>query len=199
MKNASGLRIVTRVGLAAVLLSTALGPATHAQQTSEEKAKPQHIEAVAEGTSTQLGKIVSVNIIVREYSPPEDQQALVEAFKSGGQNGLYHALSKMPARGRIAITGTLGFDINYIRQFDTPTGKKIRLVTDRPITFGEAWHASRSSEYNLSAAEIEFGADKGKNTGTLLPACQFDIDKENQLQIEVFRNPWKLVNIRVRD
>jgi hypothetical protein len=197
MKYANRIGTVALASLVVVIVCTVASPVTRAQKT--EKLKPRRIEAVAQGTSTQLGKMISVNIDVREFSTPEDQQALMEAFKSEGQKGLFNALSKMSAKGHISITGTLGYDINYIRMFDTPTGSKIRFVTDRPITMGEAWSSSRSSDYNLSAGEIEFGADKDKSTGVLLPACQFDLDKENQLQIETFRNPWKLLNIMVRD
>jgi hypothetical protein len=199
MNHANRIGNVALAGLAAIIVWTASGPATQARKPQEEKAKPQHIQATAQGTSTQLGKMISVNINIREYSTPEDQQALFEAFKGGGQKGLHNALSKMSAKGRISITGTLGFDINYVRLFDTPTGAKIRLVTDRPVRFGEVWHSSRSSDYNLSAAEIEIGADKDKYTGVLLPACQFKLDKENHLEIETFQNPWKLVNVMVRD
>jgi len=77
-------------------------------------------------------------------------------------------------------------------------GTKIRLVTDRPITFGEAWSDSRSMDYNLSGAEIILSADKKKNSGMLVPACKFKVDKENQLQLELLRNEWKLVDVRLR-
>jgi hypothetical protein len=100
----------------------------------------------------------------------------------------------MAAKGRIAITGTLGFDINYARMFQTPTGRKIRVVTDRPITFGEAWTDSRSEDYNLSALELDVDGN-GKGKGTLLPACQFKINKENELEIEALRNPWRLIDV----
>ncbi len=112
---------------------------------------------------------------------------------------MVNAVSKMKAKGRIAITGTLGYDLNYIRRFVLPDGSvKLRMVTDRPITFGEAWSASRSMDYSLSAAEIVISADKKKKTGTLLPACQFKMDKQNHIELEVFQNPWNLVNIRQR-
>ena len=124
---------------------------------------------------------------------------MLEAFNAKGNEGLVNALSKMTSKGRISITGTLGYDVNYIRRFKQPDGTtKIRLVTNRPITFGEAWSDSRSSDYNLSAMEIILSADKKKNSGTLLPACQFKIDKDNQLEIEAFQNPWELVNIQLR-
>ena len=120
-------------------------------------------------------------------------------WRHSSKRGLYHALNKMKAKGRIAITGTLGYDVNYIRVLQMPDGsRKIRLVTDRPITFGEAWSDSRSMEYNLSAIEIILSPAKGKSSGTLLPACQFKIDKEKELEIENYQNPWKLANIMVR-
>ena len=53
-------------------------------------------------------------------------------------------------------------------------------------------------DYNLSGVEIILSADKKKNSGTLLPACEFKIDKDNHLQLELLRNEWKLVNVRQR-
>ncbi|MEO8572473.1 MAG: hypothetical protein ABI481_00770 [Pyrinomonadaceae bacterium] len=106
----------------------------------------------------------------------------------------------MQSKGRISLTGTLGYDVNYIREFKLPDGgRKIRIITDRPIAFGEVWASSRSMDYNLSAAEFIIPANKDKGTGTLLPACYFKIDKENELQIELRVNAWKLLNVRIRD
>lgn len=154
------------------------------------------IQAQAMGTSTQLGRMYSVNLHINELSTAEDQKILIEAFKHKKNEGLVNALSKMKSKGRMAITGTLGYDINYVRKFDMPDGSmKIRLVTDRPLRFGEVWSDSRSSDYNLSGAEIIISPDKKKNSGVLFPACEFKIDKEGQLQIELFQNEWKLVNI----
>jgi hypothetical protein len=105
----------------------------------------------------------------------------------------------MSSKGRIAITGTLGYDVNYVRRFNQPDGSTVlRMVTDRPITFGEAWADTRSRDYNLSAVEITFSANRKKNSGTLLPACEFKINKDNQLEIEAYQNPWKLTNIMRR-
>jgi hypothetical protein len=154
----------------------------------------QQFQAQAFGQGTQAGRTFGVKIIINEYSTPADQKILIDAFASKGMEGLSNAIRKMPAKGRIAITGTVGYDVNYIRLFQTPTGRKIRLVTDRPITFGEAWTDSRSRDYTLSAVELNVGSD-GKGTGALLPACQFKINKENELEIEAYRNPWRLAEV----
>jgi hypothetical protein len=157
------------------------------------------IQGTAMGQSTQMGRVFSVNLYIEELSTAEDQRALLEAFKAKGNEGLVNALSKMKSKGRMAITGTLGYDVSYIRRFQQPDGTTvIRMVTDRPIRFGEAWHDTRSREYDLSGVEIILSPNKKKNSGTLLPSCQFKLDKENHLEIEAFQNPWKLTNISRR-
>lgn len=169
------------------------------ESSAQKLSKTIFIQGTAMGQNQQMGRMFSVNVYIEELSTPEDQKALLDAFQAKGNEGLVNALSKMKSKGRIAITGTLGYDVNYIRRFQQPDGTTvIRLVTDRPIRFGEAWHDSRSSDYNLSGMEIVLSPDKKKNSGTLLPACQFKIDKDNHLEIEAFQNPWKLTNIMRR-
>lgn len=170
-----------------------------AAQDENKLPKRIYIQAQAMGQAQQLGQTFSVNLIIEEFSTADDQKALLEAFNAKQNEGLVNALSKMNSKGRMSITGTLGYDVNYIRKFDMPDGgTKIRLVTDRPVRFGEVWSDSRSMDYSLSGAEIIMSADNKKNSGTLLPACKFKIDKENQLQLELLQNEWKLVNVRQR-
>jgi hypothetical protein len=86
--------------------------------------------------------------------------------------------------------------VSFIRQIPTEGGRKIRVLTNRPITFGEAWTNSRSSDYNLSALEFDLSDEKDKSTGVLLPASQFKIDKKTkELVVENYQNPWKLVDV----
>jgi len=165
---------------------------------AQDKRSAEEYQAQAYGQGTQLGKNFNVTVIIHEYSAPEDQQILVKSFEAAGMKGLVNALSKMKAKGHLSITGTLGYDISYIRSFPTAEGRKIRLVTNRPITFGEAWSDSRSMEYNLSALELNINEDPKKSAGTLLPACQFQIDKDHELEIVNYQNPWRLTDILQR-
>jgi hypothetical protein len=163
---------------------------------SAEDRKIETIDATAMGTSTQLGKTVNVKVTIYEFSTPEDKQILVDAFKKGQNQGLVNALTKMRAVGRIAITGTLGYDLSYIGLVPTDTGRKIRFVTNRLLRFGEVYNNTQSIAYNLTAGEVEINdKDKGKSAGVLYPAAQLVINKEGQLQIELRKNLWKLVNI----
>lgn len=195
------MRILTKetlIATALVFVALLVSRVTVAQD-GQKLGKPIFIQAQAMGQSTQLGQTFSVNIIINEFSTPDDQKALLEAFNQKGSEGLVNALSKMKSKGRLAITGTLGYEVTYIRQFPQPDGTtKIRLATNRPITLGEAWSDSRSMDYNLSGLEIVASADRKHNTGTLFPACSFKLDKEKHIELELLQNEWKLINIRRR-
>lgn len=163
---------------------------------SADNRKVSTIDATAMGTSTQLGKNVSVKVTIYEFSTEEDRKILVDAFKKGQNQGLVNALTKMKSVGRIAITGTIGYDLSFIRLVPTPTGRKIRFVTNRLLRFGESYYNTQTTAYNLTAGEIEINdSDKDKSIGVLYPAAQLVINKEGQLEFQLNKNPWKLVNI----
>jgi hypothetical protein len=177
--------------LLAMLLATGM-PAS----PQDDSRKIETIDATAMGTSTQLGRTVGVKITIYQYSTPEDRQVLVDAYKKGQHQGLVKALSDMKSVGRIAITGTVGYDLAYVTLIPTPTGRKIRFATNRLIRFGEAYYNTQSTAYDLTAGEIDLNdSDKNKSGGVLYPAAQLIINKKGELQIELRKNPWKLVNI----
>ncbi len=163
---------------------------------SRDHVKNETIEATAMGTSTQLGQIVGVSVEIYEFSTPDDRVTLVQAFEKGQNQGLVNALSKMKAVGHCSITGTLGYDISYIHMIPTPTGRKIRWITNRLLRFGEVYADTQSQSFNLTAGEFDINdTDKSKSGGVLYPLCQLAMDKEGQLQFQLNQNPWKLVDI----
>ena len=173
------------------LLFAAAAPAISADDNPTET-----IDAQAMGTSTQLGKNIGIKVIINRYSTQEERQVLVAAFQRGQHQGLVKALQDMKPVGRIAITGTLGYDLSYIALIPSPTGRKIRFAANRWIRFGEAYHNTQSQAFDLTAGEFDLNdADNKKSSGVLYPAAQLIINKQGQLQFELRQNPWKLVNI----
>jgi hypothetical protein len=78
----------------------------------------------------------------------------------------------------------------------TPTGRKIVFVTNRQITFAEAFTDSQSQSFDLTAGVLEINdQDKSKSTGLLYPAAQLVLDKEGQLQLDLNQNPWRLSDL----
>lgn len=183
---------------ACVLLLAAMGSA---QQTEGKLKKRIKVQATAMGQQQKLGTLINIDIIINELSTAADQKALLEAFQAKGNEGLVNALEKMPSKGRLAISGTLGYDVAYIRRFNNDDGTvTMRIVTDRAIRFGELWHDTRSRDYDVAALEIIFNRNKKgkiKGKGTLTPACRLGLDKNNQLQLKLFENAWDLDHVTV--
>jgi hypothetical protein len=158
--------------------------------------KNETIDATAWGESTQMGRHFDVTITIYDWSTAADRQILVEAFQKGQNQGLVNALTKMKAVGHIAITGTLGYDLSYIRMEPTPTGRKIVFVTNRLIRFGEAFADTQSQAFNLSGGQLDLNdQDKTKSSGVLFPAAQLIIDSQGKLQIDLRENPWRLSDL----
>jgi hypothetical protein len=159
-------------------------------------AQVETIDATARGTSTQMGAIQNIKLVIEQFSTPEDKQALIDAFKKGQSQGLADALEKMKPVGQIQTPGRVGYGLAYVSMTTTPTGRRIRFITNRKIAFGEAARNTQSQAYDLTAGEINLDDQNKKNSkGTLFPATQLIVNKEGELQWELRKNPWKLTNI----
>jgi len=184
-------RLVVGSGVALALLTIGVLPFF-----SRDRVKPETIEASATGTGTQLGAVVGVSLEIYEFSTPDDFQLLVQAFEKGQNQGLVNALTRMKAVGHCSITGTLGYDVSFIKMIPTPTGRKIRFITNRQLRYGEVWADSQTTAFNLTAGEFDLNdQEKNKSTGVLYPAAQLAIDKEGKLQFQLNQNPWTLVDV----
>lgn len=161
--------------------------------------KPQIFQALAKGTGDQLRQSygVAVEVTIESYASPEDQQVLMDAFLKDGNQGMVNALKKMPVRGKLWFSGQAPYDVTYIRELRTATGRTIRLVTNRFVTLADiSGHAQQAQDYNLSALELNLSTEKGKSTGVFFPACEFSMEKEKGIRIEAYRNPWRLDDIK---
>src|SRR5438270_4646099 len=156
------------------------------------------IQATAFGTSTQSGRIYNINIYIEQFSTPAERQALIDAFKKHGQDGMVSVLEDMKPKGRIRFSmGGVGNDIKHIAELPSKTGRKFRLVTDRWLSLAELYNGTRSRDYMVGAIELTITPD-GKGSGTLMPACKLKMNKKSkQLEVEAYQNPWKLNNFIV--
>jgi hypothetical protein len=163
--------------------------------------KRETIQAQAFGTSTMSGRNFGITILINGYSTPADQKALIDAFDSGGHDAMVKVLSKMKSKGRVRLSsGGVGYEIAYIRNIPTPTGRTVRLMTDRPINIGEAMFSTRSKDYDLSLLELHLSSTKSKNTGNLVIGGRFRVSKKTrQIEFESFEAaPWRLAGIMER-
>jgi hypothetical protein len=167
---------------------------------AQEEPKRETIQATAMGQTRAAGKTFNVTVNIESYSTSEEQKMLIDAFASGGHDALVKTLSKMKSKGRVAITGTVGYQIAYIRSIPTENGRTIRLITDRPIKFREAYASGRTKDYDLSAMEINIAQKQENSNGNLIVAGKFKVDKNQQVTFESYGSgPWKLVNVMERN
>jgi hypothetical protein len=162
--------------------------------------KRETIQAQAFGTGTMAGRNFGITIRIEDNSTPAEQKALIDAFKSGGHDAMVKVLTKMKGKGRVAVTGSVGYHIAYIRNIPTETGRTIRLMTDRPINFAEAASSYRSRDYDLTLMEVHLNNDKDKSTGNMILGGRFKVNKKTQqIEFESYHSmPWRLAGIMER-
>lgn len=147
--------------------------------------------------SVTAGRLPSspFTIYVYDYTTPEEARQFAEVLRTGGSNALANALSK-PVKGRILIGNRTGYDIGFIRVFDSPEGRIIRMATNRPIAMREIWGGSRSLDYQIGLIEFKLDAE-GKGEGTLAGACEIEFTSEHSIKIKnIGIQPAKMLNIR---
>ena len=86
-RNNPGKSNIRKFSCGGLLLAT-LGLTAVTFALSADDRQIETIDATAMGTSTQLGKNVSVKATIYEYSTDEDRQILIDAFKKGQNQGL---------------------------------------------------------------------------------------------------------------
>jgi hypothetical protein len=193
------MRRIQKTGLLAGLFVVAGLFAGGLNPVNAQKQKSETIQAQVWGQDRMAGRTFSMNILIQSYSTPQDQKTLIDAFNKGGHDALVKAVQKLPSRGRIAVTGTVGTEIAYVRSFPTETGRKIRILTDRPINFGEAYQSGRSMQYDLTVVELNINqSNADKSTGGLIIGARIRM-KNNQIEVESYGSgPWRVNNIRER-
>ena len=80
------------------LLLICLPSVGSASALSQDRSRPETIEAVARGKETQLRKEFAVTLTIYEYSPRADKQILIDAFQNGKNQGLHRNEQRRPFR-----------------------------------------------------------------------------------------------------
>ena len=185
-----GLRFSGLLLISLLTLSSSFGFA------KDKKPQAETIRATAMGTGDQMGQDNNVRLTIFAYSTPQDKQTLLDAFQQGQTQGLANALNKMKAVGHCDMAGTMGYDVSFIIAIQTPTGRQIRFLTNRPLKNLGNITDSSTQAYDLTAGEINLNAtDKKKSTGFIYPAAMLVIDKQGEFQFVLNQNKWNLIDI----
>jgi hypothetical protein len=148
------------------------------------------------------GATANLTINVNSYSSDAEAQQMAQTLLSGGQEAVRKELEKMKTIGRVSLVGRVGqFDLKLIRSRPLPEGgRRIVGVSDRPIQFLEAYHAGRSTDYDIGIIDLELKpGKKGKEEGqgVLIYAAKVKVLEGNKVEVENFGvEPAKLMGVR---
>jgi len=167
--------------------------------TKSGNVQREHFAAMAYGqTGAMGGKAISMSFIINEYSADQEVHQLAQILREGGQEKLLSALGKLNGKGRIASVNWTGCAVRVIRQRPTEKGRRVFLLTDRPIAIYEVKNRTRSRDYPFGLAILDLDANN-KGEGVLYAAAKIKFDKDDQLEIEHYGiDPFRLANVHLR-
>jgi hypothetical protein len=136
-------------------------------------------------------------LTIDSYTPDERVQNLLDILKRDGQDGLLKAVGK-DKKGTMQIGSRLARDINEVWVAPTEEGRKITVLAERWIGFGELRRGARSVDYPFTYIELYVEND-GKAEGSLIPAARVRFKRDKTIEVENFGiYPARLVNIKRR-
>jgi hypothetical protein len=166
-------------------------------QTEPKPDFPAQYAATAIGQAgPAAGKTFGLSVYIDGLTSDGEIQELIGILKAKKQDGIVSAMQNMKDMGRVSPTGSVGVGMRVVRiHHNGQGGQHIVLATDRPISFGELYNATRSRDYPIAILTMDIDKD-GKGSGTFAPACKVKFNKKNELEIENFsQKPFRLTNV----
>jgi len=164
-------RTIGSTVLAAALLAT---PASPSGQAAAE------VFTATAGVKTAAGASASapVTITIDRKMSQSEAEALVTAFKTGGEAALRKALVGVAPTGSVKIAGGAATPTRLTIERPTGDGRLLTIVTDRPLHFvGAGLPGAKAKEgYNLGVIDLIVDA-KGGGTGTIAPAAKIKMNQ----------------------
>jgi hypothetical protein len=131
------------------------------------------------------GGTFQIKVVVEQWTSVEERQRLLEVFKTGGSEALMDELRKQKA-GYIVpppVSRWPSWEIDVASLIETPDGKIVRVFTERPIIFGEAYYNTRSKDYEFGIVELRLDKE-GKGEGATIPAAKLSLDEQGNIVVE---------------
>ena len=130
--------------------------------------------AVAVANSDMASGIARLLIDVKRWSTDGERERLIGLLREKGQSAMLAQLRDSPSTGTIRTQESLAYDLRFAYQEPGKEGgRQIMLITDRPVSFGEAWAQPRSIEYPFTVIQMQMDGD-GRGKGTLSYATRIE-------------------------
>jgi hypothetical protein len=174
VKTTIRIKTALLVLLAAALLATASGPA----QAKKPKREP--IERFrTRAFNLDRGAVTDLDIVIYEWTTPEERQALLQTFAARGSKAFYAALHDVSEKGTVKAPQTLGYVMQYAWQVEVEGKRHIVLATNRPMGFLEV-----PTDFSFSLVVLDVDPETGQGEGSATGVTELSFDRETgQLQV----------------
>ena len=177
-----------------------------------EKEPAEHYRARA--YDVNRGGMTSLDIVIHEWTTPEERQALFQTLADRGTNALSAALRNRSVKGHVKLPQILPYEMQYAWQVEVNGQRRIVLATDSPMEFldltGKARSMDRSMEFldltgkarsmdhHVNLVVLELNPETGQGKGTAEGGVELSIDKETGwLRIDVAgTKPTRLTKVK---
>jgi hypothetical protein len=140
----------------------------------------------------------TVEISINRWSTDGERNRLVKTLLDKGPEALLEALRKNPPVGRIRTPDSLGYDLRYAHQIPgADGGRRIILLTDRPIGYWEAVNQPRSIDYPFTLIEVRLN-NEGTGEGKMSVATKITTVGNDTIALEDYaQQPVRLQSVNV--
>ena len=109
-------------------------PAQEEKQPKREKfGALAYLPAGAGPAMVGAGTRANIDMHISSYTPDAEAKSMAAALLEGGPDALLKLLEKAKSKGKITLTGRVGFyDLKLIRSHRIEGGRRIYAVGDRP-------------------------------------------------------------------
>lgn len=131
---------------------------------------------------------------IDRYTSGDELHRMVGTLESKGQFNLRDQLWHKTV-GNFSVGGRIGYPIAAVLTQDTPDGRMIRLLVDRPIAELEVLHPTHTERYPFSMIELHIDRN-GRGQGVFVAAARLEA-RDDQLAFESYGvQPLRLLNVR---
>jgi hypothetical protein len=167
--------------------------------SAQTQGQPEKYNATAINMGSGPAMAGRVLVSVDRWTTAKERENLLRVFAEKGPDKLLDALQDQKSTGTIRLPNTLAWDLRYAYATPLPEGgRRVVLVTDRPISMREAVNNPRTTDYPYTLIEIRFDKN-GEGVGKMSVATKISLSKDKQtMELENFGiEPVRLTKVRI--
>jgi hypothetical protein len=150
----------------ALLITAGLAGQTHGDP-EEFSAFAVNMGSLTGGGTAQL--IMTVN----RWSTAAERDALFTTLREKGSEAMLRELQRAKRVGSLRTPNSIGYDIRLaLEEPGKDGGRRVLLVTDRPVGFSEATNRPHSIDYPFTVIDIQMPSGEGRGQGTMSIAAK---------------------------